>query len=222
MTLDCKSKLKIAILASGNGTNAQNILEFCKEHPNDIEVAVLISDKENAYALKRASLFNVPAYSITFPPLSSLDRKKIHEQQILQKLQEYQVEWICLAGHMRLLGPTLLNAYYDQELQHSRIINIHPALLPAFPGLHSYQQAWDYGVKISGVTLHLVDSGMDTGPILIQKSFERSPQDTFEDFQSKGLKLEYQSYREFLSNLIHLSLHDLKKRYLIKGKTSCQ
>jgi phosphoribosylglycinamide formyltransferase 1 len=190
----------IAILASGNGSNAENIINCVKEQHPSLVVKLVISDHADAFVHQRAKRLAVP--SITIPRTKKgVQGREEHERAILKVLAQHQIDWVVLAGHMRLLSPTFLKPYYDSALSAYRVVNIHPSLLPAFPGLDAYQQAFNAGVKVAGVTIHLVDHGMDSGPILLQQSFPRKRDDTLESFQARGMKVEYQLYRQFLSAL---------------------
>ncbi len=153
-------KTKIAVFASGSGTNFVAIEEACRNGELNAEIVLLITDKPEAYVVERAQKLNVPVAA--FSPKAYQKREK-YEAAILERLQASEVEWLVLAGYMRLVGETLLDAYP------SRIVNIHPSLLPSFPGKEAIEQAVEHGVKVTGVTVHLVDEGMDTGPIVAQE-----------------------------------------------------
>lgn len=196
-------KLNLAILASGNGSNAENIIQHAQKYPH-LNISVLISDKESATVLKKASDLGVetkvcPVMRSEFKTLT--DAKMSQEKEVLKILKDQKVDWILLAGYMRLLSSDFLNQFYDKENDLTRVLNIHPSILPSFPGKNSYRDAFDYGVKVSGATIHFVDSGVDTGPIILQKSFPLNKGDTFEDFNSRGLEVEYELYRELLDIL---------------------
>lgn len=154
-------KTQIAIFASGSGTNFVAIEEACRKGELNAEVALLITDKPEAYVVERAQQLNISVAA--FSPKAYQTREK-YEEAILERLQASGVEWLVLAGYMRLVGKTLLEAYP------SRIVNIHPSLLPSFPGKAAIEQAVEHGVKVTGVTVHLVDEGMDTGPIIAQEA----------------------------------------------------
>jgi phosphoribosylglycinamide formyltransferase-1 len=120
----------------------------------------------------------------------------VHDRAIVERLREFQVEWVCLAGYMRLLSAVFVDAFPN------RILNIHPALLPSFPGLHGQQQAWDYGVKISGCTVHLVDLELDHGPIVIQRSVPVLAEDDADQLSARILEQEHIAYPEALKALM--------------------
>lgn len=181
------SLLRLGVLASGRGSNLQAIMDACGDGRIPATVAVVISDNNGAYALERARSAGIPAVYIGPSYHSS---RAAYEERILLELREYGVELVCLAGYMRIVGPVLLSAYAN------KIINIHPALLPAFPGLHAQQQAWEYGVRYSGCTVHFVDEGMDTGPIIMQAVVPVLPGDTVEDLAARILEKEHIIYPE--------------------------
>lgn len=152
-------RVKIAIFASGSGSNFQALQESIECGELDAEVKVVVTDKPGAYVVTRANNFGIPVLEMSPKSFAS---KTDYEQAIISELQKLDVEWIVLAGYMRLVSPVLLQAYP------SRIVNIHPSLLPSFPGKDAIGQAIDHGVKVTGVTVHYVDEGMDTGPIIAQ------------------------------------------------------
>jgi phosphoribosylglycinamide formyltransferase-1 len=165
-------KGRVAVLLSGRGSNFEAIYRNSQKKDANFEVVAVISDKKDARGLERAKEFGLDAVFIS--PKKNKP-KAAYEQKILDVLDEHNVELVCLAGYMRIVGETLLNAYSG------RIMNIHPALLPSFPGLHGQKQALDYGVKISGCTVHFVDPGVDTGPVILQKAvpvLENDSEDT--------------------------------------------
>jgi len=177
----------ISVLVSGRGSNLQCIMDACAAGQIQARVAVVISDHSDAYALERARQAGIPAVAVT---VRDYPDKAAYEQQIVEVLQQHDVHLVCLAGYMRLVGPTLLNAYTG------RIMNIHPALLPSFPGLHAQEQAWNYGVKFSGCTVHFVDDGMDTGPIVLQAVVPVYDEDTPDTLTERILEQEHRIYAE--------------------------
>ena len=176
---------KIAVFASGNGSNFQVIAE---QFPVDF----VFSDHRDAYVLERAEKLGVTAYSFE---LKEFDNKVAYEEAIVALLEEYDIDLVCLAGYMKIVGPTLLAAY------EGRIINIHPAYLPEFPGAHGIEDAWEAGVDQSGVTIHGVDSGVDTGQVIKQVRVPRLADDTIESFEARIHEAEYQLYPEVLEEL---------------------
>jgi phosphoribosylglycinamide formyltransferase-1 len=200
--------LSVGVLASGRGSNLQAIMNACREGRIPAKVAVVISDKENAYALTRAKKENIPAIYINpgdFPG------KKEYEEFVLKSLKKYGVELVCLAGYMRLVGKTILDAFPE------RIINIHPTLLPAFPGLHGQKQALDYGVRFSGCTVHFVDEGCDTGPIIIQAIVPVLNTDTEETLSERILEQEHRIYPEAIKLICENRLKIVGRRVLIQN-----
>ncbi|HPF20161.1 MAG TPA: phosphoribosylglycinamide formyltransferase [Syntrophomonas sp.] len=181
--------LRLAILASGRGSNFLAILEAIKEGQLNACIEVLISDKEDALALQKAQEAEIPHVFID-PRLFS-DRAG-YESDIVKELQAREIDLVVLAGYMRLVGKVLLHAYPH------RILNIHPALLPAFTGLHAQRQAVAYGVKLSGCTVHLVDDGMDTGPIIAQAVVPVLPDDSEDDLAERILVEEHKLYARVL------------------------
>ena len=175
-------KIRLGVLASGNGSNLQAIIDAAEAGRIDGIVAVVISDHQDAYALERARQKGIPAHSLE---LNSFADKTAFEKEIVSLLKDHQVDLVCLAGYMRVLSNVVLEAFPQ------RIINIHPALLPSFPGLHGQKQAWDYGVKFSGCTVHFVDQGVDTGPIIIQAAVPVLDDDTADTLAARILEQEH-------------------------------
>lgn len=195
--------IRLGVLVSGSGTNLQSILDACTEGKIDATVAVVISNVPQAYALKRAQAKDVPTRVVAhtdFPDREGFDR------ELVRILTEFQVDLICLAGFMRILTPTFLRAFPG------RILNIHPALLPAFPGLNVRQAAIDHGVRFSGCTVHFVDEGVDTGPIVIQAVVPVYPDDTEEILRDRILVQEHKIY----PRAIHLFA---QQRIEVRGRT---
>lgn len=180
-------KLKLGVLASGRGSNLQSIMDSAAAGKINAEVAVVISDQEDAFALERARKAGIPAVHVN--PRKYVSRED-YEKAVLEQLKEHGVTLVCLAGYMKLVGRILLEAYPN------RIMNIHPALLPAFPGLHGQEQAWKYGVKFSGCTVHFVDEGMDTGPVILQAVVPVYDSDTADILSARILEQEHRIYPE--------------------------
>ncbi|MHB8170185.1 MAG: phosphoribosylglycinamide formyltransferase [Thermincolia bacterium] len=177
--------INLGILASGSGSNLQAIMDACERGDVAARVKVVISDEVDAYALERARAKGISAIHINPKEFTV---KELFEAEIVRVLQEHEVELVCLAGYMRLVGEKLLGAYPQ------RVLNIHPALLPAFPGLHGQNQAFDYGVRFSGCTVHFVDHGMDTGPIILQAVVPVLTDDTAETLAARILEQEHVIY----------------------------
>ncbi len=177
------NKMRIAVLASGSGTNLQSILERQRQGQLDVEIALVISNNPEAKALQRAAQAGLATRSINHRNFNS---RAEFDQAVVAELTSAEVELVVLAGFMRILSDVFLRAYPQ------RIINIHPALLPAFPGLDAQQQALDYGAKFSGCTVHLVDGGVDTGPIIVQAAV---PIQADDDKDSLAARIQEQEHR---------------------------
>jgi phosphoribosylglycinamide formyltransferase-1 len=162
----------------------------------DATVEVVISNEPTAPALQIARDHGVPAVSI---PSAGIKRAA-HENAVISELKSYSFDFIVLAGYMRILSRDFLHHFKDQR-GFFRIINIHPSLLPAFKGTHAYEDAFEYGVKVSGITIHLVDEDVDHGLILAQEVFRRLPNDTLEMFTARGLAVEHHLYPAVLQQI---------------------
>lgn len=177
-------KMRVAIFASGSGTNLQAIIDA---HINSIEIALVFSNNTEAYAIERAKNHNIPVEVIDN---KSYQTREDFDRDILKRIGPYNLDLIILAGYMRILSPVFVRAYKG------KIINIHPALLPSFPGINSGRQALEYGVKYTGVTVHFVDEEVDTGPIILQSIVEIDDTDTEESLLEKIHKVEHSIYPE--------------------------
>jgi phosphoribosylglycinamide formyltransferase 1 len=184
---------RIAIFASGSGSNFQSIVDSVKKGQLDAEVALLVCDKPGAFVIERAQNENIPSF--IFSPRNYED-KAAFEREILKELQARDIDFIVLAGYMRLIGPTLLQAFSN------RIVNIHPSLLPAFPGKDAIGQAFRAGVKVTGVTIHYVDEGMDTGPIIAQRAVDVLDDDSWETLQQRIQACEHELYPLVIQKLL--------------------
>jgi phosphoribosylglycinamide formyltransferase 1 len=183
--------LSIAILGSGKGSNAQSIINSIRANNLSARIVCVISDVQDAYLLERARQNDIPAYFLDCSPFKTkLDGAA--EQKVIEILKKQGADVIALAGFMRMLKCGLLRAFPG------KIVNIHPALLPAFPGLQSWKQALDYGAKISGCTVHFVDEGMDTGPIILQKAVPILDGDTPESLHARIQEQEHIAYPQAL------------------------
>ena len=184
--------LSLGVLASGSGSNLQAILDATEQGRLDARVAVVVSDNPEAYALERARRHGVPAVVVPFGESATREE---HDRRVLRALREHGVDTVALAGYMRLVSRVLLAAFPD------RVLNIHPALLPAFPGLHVHEKVLAHGVKFSGCTVHFVDEGMDTGPIIIQAVVPVRDDDTPETLAARILREEHRIYPQALQYL---------------------
>jgi len=177
--------INIGVLASGRGTNLQAIIEAIEGGKIEGRINIVISDNRDAFALKRAKQNNIETQYVNF---KSFKNREDYDKEIIKALEEKKIDLVVLAGYMRILSPFFINAYKN------KIMNIHPALLPSFPGLHAQRQAVEYGAKVSGCTVHFVDEGVDLGPIVLQKSVEVNDDDTEELLAERILKEEHQIY----------------------------
>lgn len=180
--------LNIAVLVSGRGSNLQSIIDNIENGyiPN-AAIKVVISDKGDAYALERAEAHGIVP---VFVNPSAFGDKKGYEDKILEVLGKYDTNLVLLAGYMRILGGSIIETYRN------RIMNIHPALLPSFMGLHAQKQALEYGVKVAGCTVHFVDEGMDTGPIVLQRCVPVLDGDDEDSLAGRILEQEHKIYPE--------------------------
>jgi len=196
--------IRVAVFASGTGSNYEAIMRYTAQLTvPDIEVGLVICDQPQAGVIAKAVRWQTPVFLVERRQFGS---KKAYEQQILSRLQQERIGFVALAGYMRLIGPTLLSEYYG------KIINLHPSLLPAFPGLDAVGQALEAGVKVTGVTVHFVDAGMDTGPVIAQQAVAIDDDDDHESLSQKIHALEHQLY----PRIIHQCA--LGEIYLDQGK----
>jgi phosphoribosylglycinamide formyltransferase-1 len=179
-------KIKLGVLVSGRGSNLQAIIDNIDNGRLSAEIAVVISDQPDAYSLERARKHNIPAVPISTTGYRG--KREEFDALLVKELQNHHVELVCLAGFMRIITPTLIRSYPN------KILNIHPALLPAFPGLHVQKAAIEHGVRFSGCTVHFVDEGMDTGPIIIQAVVPILDNDTEDSLSERILRQEHKIY----------------------------
>jgi phosphoribosylglycinamide formyltransferase-1 len=177
----------VGLLVSGRGSNLQALLDAAARPGYPARVAVVISDRERAPALERASAAGVPAVFLN--PKDHADRDA-YDRALADSLRAHEVRLVCLAGFMRILSPAFVAAFAG------RMLNIHPSLLPAFPGLYPHRQALEHGVKVSGATVHFVEAGVDTGPIVLQAAVPVEPGDTEATLAARILVEEHRLYPE--------------------------
>lgn len=192
--------MNIGVMASGRGSNFQSIIDSTESGFIRAKIVLLISDKQEAYALVRAKNHNID--HLTISPKDFPDRDT-YFGHIAHEFKRRETGLIILAGFMLVVGKPLIEKFTN------RIMNIHPALLPSFPGLHGQKQAVDYGVQISGCTVHFVDEGMDTGPIIVQSAVPAYPDDTEESLSKRILKQEHKIY-------------PLAIKYFVEGKITVE
>jgi phosphoribosylglycinamide formyltransferase 1 len=195
------AKAKIGILISGRGSNMVALLEACRQGRLDAQVVVVISNVETAAGLEKARQYGVETLAISHKGRP----REVHDQEMATELKKRGVELVCLAGYMRLVSPLFIREF------HNRILNIHPSLLPAFPGLDAQQQALEYGVKITGCTVHIVDEELDHGAIVMQRGVEVWDHDTVETVSARILEQEHKLYPEAVARV-------LNERFCITGR----
>lgn len=189
---------KLGVLCSGRGSNLASIIAAIEDGSIHAEIAVVIADKADAYALERAREKGIPAIAVARRDYAEHDA---FERALLEQLHAHGVTLVVLAGFMRILSPLFVHAYTD------RILNIHPALLPSFPGAHAHRDALAYGVKVSGCTVHFVDEGTDSGPIILQASVPVLEGDTEETLAARVLEQEHRIFPEAIKLYIEGRLH---------------
>lgn len=193
------NKLKIAVLISGGGTNLQALIDACNEVDFPAEIALVLSNKSNAYGLERAKKANIATKIINHKDFSSREK---FDRQMDAEIKASGAKFICMAGFMRLLSEWFVDKWHD------RLINIHPSLLPSFKGIDAQAQAIAAGVKLAGCTVHFVRKEMDAGPIITQAAVAVTADDTCESLRDKILVKEHESYKESLrliaSNLVEI------------------
>lgn len=197
-------KTRLAVFVSGSGTNLQAIIDA--KIPN-VEIVVVVSNNPSAYAIERAKRHNIPVEVIDHRNYSSREE---FEGEVIKRLKPYRVDLIVLAGFMRILSPFFVRAYKN------RIMNIHPALLPAFPGVNAVRQALSYGVKYTGCTVHFVDEGVDTGPIILQSVVPVYDDDTEEKLLERIHREEHRIYPEAIRLFAEGKLYIEGRRVFIR------
>ena len=183
--MTARKRLKLGVLVSGSGSNLQAIIDCIGTGGLNAEINVTISNRAGVYALVRCEKHGIPAVVVRHQDFPA---REDYDQRMIEILQSHGVDLVVMAGFMRILTPLFLKAFPMQ------VMNIHPALLPAFPGVHVQQQAIDYGVKFSGCTVHFADEGVDTGPVIIQAVVPVLPQDTADTLAARILKEEHRIY----------------------------
>ena len=179
--------IKLGVLVSGNGSNLQAIIDAIEAGGLNARIACVVSNNPGAFALTRASRHNIP---VVIHENRGFTNRREYDAALVKILRDHGVELVILAGYMRILSEVMVTAFPNA------IMNIHPALLPAFPGLHAQKQALDYGVRFSGCTVHFVDCGTDTGPIILQSVVPVEQDDTEESLSARIQKEEHRTYPE--------------------------
>ena len=191
--------MRVAIFASGNGTNFEVLAKQFQDQTIPGDLVLMFCDHPDAKVVERAHRFKVPVETFT---VKECGGKQAYEERILKVLQDYQIDFIALAGYMRVVGPTILD-HYDH-----RIVNLHPAWLPEYPGLHSIERAFADHCDQTGVTVHYIDAGLDSGPIIAQRHVPILADDTLDSLESRVHEVEHQLYPQVLKAV----LTDLTKK----------
>jgi phosphoribosylglycinamide formyltransferase-1 len=201
--------VRLGILLSGRGSNFLAIHEATQRGEVPAEIALVVSNRPEAAGLARARELGLPAVAI--PHGAGADRRSAHEVEVVAALEAARVEWICLAGYMRLLSPGFVARF------RGRLLNVHPSLLPAFPGLDAQRQALEYGARVSGCTVHLVDEGLDSGPIVVQRAVPVLEDDSPQSLAARILEQEHRAYPEALRRLLTEPWRLVGRRVVLGG-----
>lgn len=220
-TISLEKTINAVILASGRGSNAKALLDYCHSSENlnsnfKWQVNLIVSDNRDAGVLNIANDYNIPTLIVPYPK-GGKGNREIRRQNYSRELSQ-QITDLCpdisfaiCAGFMKILTKEFLSVFEDKTLPIYRVINIHPSLLPSFPGANAYKDAYEYGVTISGATTHFVDEKVDHGPIIDQVCFERDCDDSLDQFKGKGLKLEHPLFVNTLKLIQNNKLRFLKQ-----------
>jgi len=200
--------LRVGVLASGDGTNFQALHDACVTGYADAEIVCVLTNKRSAGVLRRAAHAGVEG---VFVDPKDTEGRDAYDRMLLANLKMFGVDLVCGAGFMRILGPGFVAAY------HNRILNVHPSLLPAFPGLDAIEQAWNHGVKVTGATVHIIDAELDGGPIVFQRAVEVRPDDTIETLTERVHLAEYAIYPKALRFWGSLDRIKISGRTVITG-----
>jgi phosphoribosylglycinamide formyltransferase-1 len=199
---------RLGILLSGRGSNFLAIAKAIREHRlQGAEIAVVLSNLEDAPGLAAAGELQLPAFAI---PSVGRNRAE-HDAEMIARLHQHKVDLVCLAGYMRIISPAFVAAFPN------RILNVHPSLLPAFPGLDAQRQAFNYGAKIAGCTVHFVDEAVDHGVIILQKTVAVMDDDTAESLSARILEQEHLAYPEAVARVLSGEYEIRDRRYLHCG-----
>ena len=183
-SLTCSRK-RIAVLASGNGSNLQAIIDYSKNTDINGDIVFVLSNNPDAFALKRAASAGIETICI---PFNRNNDRLEYDRKVLQTVKDKKIDLVCLAGYMLLLSSEFINQYFN------KVINIHPSLLPSFKGVHGIMDAFNYGVRVTGVTVHFVENELDTGPIISQEAVIINDGETIEDLEKKIHEAEHRIY----------------------------
>jgi len=202
--------LNLAVFISGGGTNLQSIIDGTENGTIDARVVLVLSNEPDAYGLVRAKNHNIPTAAVNHRDYAN---REDFEAALIDVISFHSVDLICLAGFMRVLTPHFLRRYPQ------KVINIHPALLPSFPGTQGQQDAFDYGVKFSGCTIHFVDDGVDTGPIIIQAVVPVLPDDTKDTLQQRILAQEHIIYPQAIQYIAQGRVEIVGRKVVIRDSS---
>ncbi|MFZ3085554.1 MAG: phosphoribosylglycinamide formyltransferase [Candidatus Hydromicrobium sp.] len=180
-------KKRIAVFASGFGSNLQALIDYNNKHGLNGDIVLVFSNNKDAFALERAKKNKIKAVFMDPARYSSREQ---YDSEIIEMLEEEKIDLVVLAGYMFLLSQEFVHRFKN------KILNIHPALLPSFKGTHGIKDAYRYGVKVTGVTVHFVDGGLDSGPIILQEAVDINPDDSVEELEEKIHKVEHKIYPE--------------------------
>ncbi len=200
--------VRIAVFCSGNGSNFEALVRASRKRKFCGEIVLMVVDNPNAFAIKRAERLKVP---VLFINPSDFGSKKDYEKLLIKELSLWKIDWILLAGYMRILGPDFVKKY------RFRIVNIHPSLLPSFKGRSGIKDAYEYGVKVTGVTVHFVDEGIDSGPIILQKAVPIREGETIESLERRIHRVEHKLYPEAVRLLLEGKCRIVGRKVVISG-----
>ena len=203
-----KKKVNLGVLVSGSGSNLQSIIDSIERGLLDADINVVISNNPDAYALIRAKKHNIASVIIKH---TDFETRENCDQKIIDVLKAYSVELVVMAGFMRILSPLFLNAFP------MKILNIHPAILPAFPGINAQKRAAEYGVKFSGCSVHFADEGIDSGPVIIQAVVPAYDDDTEDTLAARILKEEHRIYPQAIQFYAEGRIEIIGRKVRIKG-----
>ncbi len=192
------SPQRVAIFASGSGSNAEALILKAKQN-KIYAVVCLVCDQPQAAVIERAKNLKIP---VEILEKNKAENKKEYEDRILKVMTQYGVQWVVLAGFMKILSQHFLGYFYDKILGQNKVINIHPSLLPLHRGLNGYEKSFTDDTEFAGCTVHFVDSGIDTGQTIDQKVMVKVKDEDFESFKARGLKNENDFYPEVVENLL--------------------
>ncbi len=204
-----KPRCSCAVLVSGFGSNLQAILDASSKKNYPAEVSLVMSNNPQATALKRAQKKKIPTCVVNH---KDYDSRESFDQELIRQLDQANIELVILAGFLRVLSPLFVNHF------RGRIMNIHPSLLPAFPGIHSIEKAWQYGVKVTGVTIHFIDEGTDTGPIIFQEALTILPKENLSHLENRVHQIEYRLLPEAIQLFAEKRLEVLGRKVFIRSR----